>query len=48
MAKPLLCLLSFHKFVRKHSGQVDAANPYYLECTRCGKYVDLVPKVGGI
>ncbi|CUR59513.1 hypothetical protein NOCA2610038 [metagenome] len=46
--KPLRCRLSFHAFVRKYSDGDLGANPYYLECTRCGKYVDLVPKIGGI
>ena len=46
--KDLRCLLSFHKFIRRHSLDDPGATPYYLECARCGKYVDLTPKIGGI
>ena len=45
--KDLRCLLSFHKFVRRYSEGDASATPYYLECARCGKFVDIVPKIGG-
>ena len=43
MRKPLLCMVGWHSYERKHAVEGEG---YYAKCRRCGREVDIMPKIG--